>query len=220
MPSSSSALPAGSIFGLSFFEPMMIPTCGSSTSISVKASSTAGIVAMSVGSAGAGSAGVAVPIGCGSSEISLISFLSGSGRDPLDGAGGDVGADLHSLEGDPADGIVRTIARLGGAGPEAGHVQHPAACGDDLTIALRRAGVRDLGGPRRLGEAVDDVALRSGFGIAGGGGAGGDPPLVAELGRGAGQAARLAGGEEELGEVGAQPRQHRLRLRVAEAGVE
>src|SRR5881275_1511288 len=160
---------------------MMIPTCGSSTSISVKASSTVATVAVSVGSAGAGSAGVAVPIGCGSSEISLISLLSGSGRDPLDGAGGDVGADLHSLEGDPADGIVRTIACLGGAGSEAGHVQHPAARGDDLTVALCRAGVRHLGDLRRLGEAVDDVALGSGLGVAGRGEDDGDRPLVAEL---------------------------------------
>src|SRR3954466_5577584 len=104
---------------------MMIPTCGSSTSISVKASSTAGIVATWLGSAGTGSAGVAAPVGCGSSEISLISLLSGSGRDPLDGAGSDVVPDLHSLEGDPADGIVRTIARLSGTPTQAGHVQHP-----------------------------------------------------------------------------------------------
>jgi hypothetical protein len=59
MPASCSAAPAGCIFALSLFEPMMIPTRGSSTLISSKASSTAGIVAPW--------------LGCGSSEISLIS---------------------------------------------------------------------------------------------------------------------------------------------------
>src|SRR5215218_5285436 len=136
MPASSSALPAGSIFGLSFFEPMMIPTWGSSTSISVKASSTVAIVAVWLGSAGAGSAGVAAPIGCGSSEISLISFplWFGLTGNPLDGAGGDVGPDLHPLESDPAGCIVRPIAGLGGTATQAGQVQHPAAGGDDLAV--------------------------------------------------------------------------------------
>src|ERR1043165_9428141 len=110
MPASSKALPAGSIFGLSFFGPMMIPTCGSSTSISSNASSTAGIVAVSAGSGGGAAAG---PGACGSSEISLIysSLVMGtlvienssrSTADALDGAGGYIAPDLHSLEGDPA----------------------------------------------------------------------------------------------------------------------
>src|SRR6266576_2661671 len=129
MPASSKALPAGSIFGLSFFEPMMIPTCGSSTSISSNASSTAGIVADSAGSAG-GTA--AVPVACGSSEISLISSSLGGWPivDALDGAGGDVVPDLHSLEGDPAGSIVRTSAGLGRARPEPRHVQYPPTGGD------------------------------------------------------------------------------------------
>src|SRR5690348_16740196 len=122
MPASSSAFPAGSIFGLSFFEPMMIPTCGSSTSISVNASSTVAIVAVSLGSAG-GSVGAAAPVGCGSSEISLIcSSLVRLTGDPLDGAGSDVGPDLHPVEGDPAGRIVCTIASLGGAATQAGHI--------------------------------------------------------------------------------------------------
>src|SRR5215211_639013 len=224
MPASSSALPAGSIFGLSFFEPMMIPTCGSSTSISVKASSTVAIVAVWVGSAG-GSAGVAVPVGWGSSEISLIRSsqvlillvnLTGSAGDPLDGAGGDVGADLHSLELDPAGCIVRTIAGFGGTATQPGHVQHPAAGGDDLAVALRRAGMRDLGEFRRLGKAGDHVAAGGGLGVAGGGEDDGHRPVVAELGGGACQSTGLAGSEEELGEVGTQPRQHRLGLGIAE----
>src|SRR5680860_1281550 len=104
MPASCRAAPAGCILGLSFFEPMMIPTWGASTSISSKAFSTAGIVV--------------APLGCGSSEISLICSSLGSGLItstgyPLDRAGGDVGADLHSVEGDPAGSIVRPRGRAG-----------------------------------------------------------------------------------------------------------
>src|SRR6478752_4314170 len=197
MPASSSALPAGCIFGLSFFEPMMIPTRGSSTSISSKASSTAGIVTP----AGRGSEGsLAAPLGWGSSEISLTWFLPGcwSTGDALDGAGGDVGADLHSLEGDPAGSIVCAIACLGRRRAEARHVQYPPARGNDLAVALSRPRVGHFGDLGRLGEAVDDVALRGGLGVAGRGEDHGHRPLVAELRRGAGEAAGLAGGEEEL----------------------
>ena len=67
---------------------------------------------------------------------------------------------------------------------------------------------------------MDHVALRGGLGIAGGGEDHGHRPVVVELRRDPPQPARLAGGEEELGQVRAQPRQHRLRLRVPEAGVE
>src|SRR5689334_16449077 len=190
MPASSSALPAGCILGLSFFEPMMIPTCGSSTSISSKASSTAGIVAARVGSAGP-AGGLAAPVGWGSSEISLICSscsLGGLAGDPLDGAGGDVGADLHSLEGDPAGGIVCTIARLGGARTKTRHVQYPPTGGDDLAVALGGAGVGHLGDRRRLVETADHVPLRGGLRVAGGGEDDGHRPVVAELGRGPGQA--------------------------------
>src|SRR4051794_11605180 len=214
MPASSRALPAGCIFGLSFFEPMMIPTCGSSTSISSNASSTAGIVAAWVGSAGA--VGSGEPVGWGSSEISLISFLSRLAGDPLDGAGGDVGTDLHSIEGDPAGGIVCAIARLRRARAEAGHIQYPPTGRDYLAVARDGAGVGHLGDRRRLGQAVDHVALGGALWIAGRGENDRHRPVVVELGGHPGKATRLAGGEEELGEVGAQPRQHRLGLGVTE----
>src|SRR5258706_5130012 len=135
MPASCRAAPAGCILGLSFFEPMMIPTWGSSTSISSNASSTAGIAV--------------APVGCGSSEISLISsslgsrVISSTGY-PLDRAGGDVGADLHSVEGDPAGRIVCAIARRGGRRPQCREVEHAAARGDDLAAALGRAGLGHL----------------------------------------------------------------------------
>ena len=116
--------------------------------------------------------------------------------------------------------IVCTIACLGRARSEPRHVQYPPAGGDDLAVALGGAGVGHLGDLRRLGEAADHVALRGGLRVAGGGEDDGHRPVVVELGGGAGEAAGLAGGEEELGQVGAQPRQHRLRLGVAEAGVE
>src|SRR5215207_5314475 len=151
MPASWSASPAGCILGLSFFEPMMIPTRGAATSISSKASSTAGI---SVGAAGVG-AGVSP--GIGSSEISLTwcpLWLSGHA---LGSARGDVGADLHSLEGDPAGGTVSTLA-------------------------LGRPRVGQLGERRRLGEPLDHVALRGGGGIAGRGEDERHGPVLGELG--------------------------------------
>src|SRR5258705_6633621 len=127
MPASCRAAPAGCILGLSFFEPMMIPTWGSSTSISSNAFSTAGIAVVPV-------------LGCGSSEISLISSSLGS-KDmsagyPFDRAGGDVGADLHSVEGDPAGRIVCTIARRGRRRAERGHVEHAATGGHHLVAPL------------------------------------------------------------------------------------
>ena len=78
----------------------------------------------------------------------------------------------------------------------------------------------DLSNFRCLGKPGDHVALGRGFRVAGGGEDDGHRPVVAELGRHPGEAAWFAGGEEELGEVGVQPRQHRLGLGVAEAGVE
>src|SRR5215218_7773290 len=183
MPASSRALPAGCILGLSFFEPMMIPTWGSSTSISSKASSTAGIaVGVDAG----------VWPGVGSSEISLTVcplWLSGHA---LDGAGGDVGADLHSLEGDPARGTVSALPRGRGGGPEAGDVEDPAAGGDDLAVALRGPGVGHLGERGCFLETVDRIALRGGGRVAGGSEHQGHGPVVGELGTGSREAARLA----------------------------
>jgi hypothetical protein len=54
---------------------------------------------------------------------------------PLGGAQGDVGADLHPVEGDPARRIVRAFAGGGGRRPEGGDVEDAAAGGDDLAVA-------------------------------------------------------------------------------------
>ena len=70
---------------------------------------------------------------------------------------------------------------------------------------------------RRLVEPADHVALRGGLRVAGRGEDDGHRPVVAELGLDAREAAGLARREAELEQVGAQPRQHRLRLGVAEA---
>src|SRR5262245_38341251 len=155
MPASCRAVPAGCIFGLSFFEPMMIPTRGASTSISSKASSTAGIGVDSVG--------------WGSSEISLISsFLwLGLTGDALDGAGGDVGAHLLPVELDPPGRIVCAIAGRGRGGPERRHVEDPTSGGKDLAVVLRRAGVGDLGELGGVVEAADRVAHRGALRVAG-----------------------------------------------------
>ena len=208
--------PAGCIFGLSFFEPMMIPTSGSSTSISSKASSTAGIVA---GSAAGGS------VGCGRLGVSEISLISSSlvwlAGHALDGAGGDVGADLHSVEGDPArPHRMRDRAPRPGVGPRPVTLStRPPA----VTISPSRSAVPawvTSASSAASSRPRDHVALRGGLRVAGRGEDDGHRPVVAELGLGAGQAARLARGEAEVDQVGAQPRQHRLRLGVAEAGVE
>src|SRR3954452_13476687 len=155
MPASCKAAPAGCILGLSFFEPMMIPTIGSSTSISSNASSTAGIAAPCAG--GVSSLGIDPSIG--SSEISLTVFLSGLSRHALGGTGGDVGADLHSVEGDPACRIVCTIAGVGRCRSEGGDVEDASPGGDDLTIPLGGSRVRHLGDLRRLVEAADRIPL-------------------------------------------------------------
>src|SRR5882757_4164874 len=200
MPCSERYFSAGSIFSMSFFDPMMIPTSGPEASKSCSICS----IWTSV---------------CVSGVMSLMSSSRGwlGTGNSVDGAGGDVGADLHPVEGDPPRGIVRTIARRGRVGAEPGDVEHAAAGGDDLAVALGGARVGHLGQLRRLGEPVDHVARRGAFRVAGRGQHHGHRPVVVEVGAHPGEAARLARGAKEVEEVGAQPRQHRLRLGVAQA---
>jgi hypothetical protein len=89
-----------------------------------------------------------------------------------------------------------------------------------ISPSLRRAGVGHLGQRRRLAEAADHVALRGALGVAGRGQHHGHRPVLVELGGVGGEAAGLAGGGEQLEQVGAQSRQHRLGLGIAEADVE
>src|SRR5690349_19986226 len=160
MPATCSGALACCMFGLYSNEPMMIPTSGSSTSISSKASSTAGIVV--------GRTDPADPVGCGS-EISLtwIPLWGELTGDAPDCAGGDVAADLHSVEGDPLGRIVCTIAGRGRRRPQPGHVEHAPAGGDDLAVAHRGAGVGDLGQLGGGREPLDHVALGGGLRVAG-----------------------------------------------------
>src|SRR5918994_7631622 len=121
MPASWSAWPAGCILDLSFFDPMMIPTSGASTSISSKAASTSGIVWTPVWRCGAGSAGsilsmVPLVVGCG------FGRPGGSADDALDRACRDVRPHLLAFEVDQIGGIVRPLPRLCGVGPDPGHV--------------------------------------------------------------------------------------------------
>src|SRR5829696_1009292 len=135
---------------------MMIPTSGSSTSISSKASSTAGI-----------SVGIGSLPEMGTSEISLtFSSLRLSGH-ALDGAGGDVVAHLHAVERDAARRTVSALTGRGRGGAEPGDVEDAPAGGDDLPVQLGGPGVGHLGKRRRLGEAMDRISIRGRRRIAG-----------------------------------------------------
>src|SRR5882757_3523707 len=143
---------------MSFLEPMMIPTSGCSVSISsISSSSSANTCSLVCGSE------ISLIIGGSSSLAGLTSLAGGPGHR----SGGDVGAELHPVEGDPTGRIVRAIAGLGRVGAEPGHVEHASTGGDDLAVALGRAGVGHLGDRRRLLEAVDHLALRGALGVAG-----------------------------------------------------
>src|SRR3954453_20301819 len=96
-----------------------------------------------------------VPLRSGSSRP-LYDWLAG---DAGDRSGGDVRAHLHPLELDPLGGIVRPIARLGRRPSEGGQIEPPAAGGYDLAVALRGAGVGDLGQLGRGLETADHLAL-------------------------------------------------------------
>ena len=126
---------------------------------------------------------------------------------------------IPSKEIRPAASYARSRASAGVA-PMPGHVEHPATRGDDLAVARGGAGVGHLGDRGRLLESLDHVALRGGLRVPGGGEDHGHRPVLAELRLDPGQAARLPRREAELEQVGAQPRQHGLRLGVAEADVE
>src|SRR6186997_3212908 len=75
---------------------------------------------------------------------SLWSSLGLSGH-PFGGPGGDVGADLHSVEGDPAGRTVSALTGGGGGRPQPRHVEDAASGGDDLAVPRRRPRVGHLG---------------------------------------------------------------------------
>src|SRR5436190_7190167 len=139
MPWSSSAWPAGCIFGLSFFEPMMIPTSGASTSISSNALSTSGI-----GSVVAVSASLrCVPSGSAISiDLLLLGCLVRGHR--ADGPLGDVRAPLHAVERNHVRRLVDAVPRLLGGRTERGDVQDPAARRDDVSVTSSGARVQHL----------------------------------------------------------------------------
>src|SRR5262249_42316186 len=133
------------IRGLSLAEPMMIPTRGASTSISSNASSTSGI-----GSRVSGSASPVAAPGRGSTVSTSRSLDDRSDhRRALAGnAFGDAERDvvpvLGPVELDFRDRGVGTLAGLGNARAERGHVEDAATGGDDLAVAPRRPGVGHL----------------------------------------------------------------------------
>ena len=117
----------------------------------------------------AGLGGPDDPLGWGSSEISLISFLSGCrqlGTRSTARAAMSVRICIPSKEIRLAASYARSRAAAG-VGAERGHVQHPAAGGDDLAVARGGAGVGHLGQLGRRVEAADHVALRGALRVAG-----------------------------------------------------
>ena len=116
----------------------------------------------------------------------------------LDGAGGDVGADLHSVEGDPA-----RPHRMRDRGPRRASRPRPVTLRTRppaVTISPSRSAVPAWVTSAQLAPAssrpADHVALRGGRRVAGGGEDEGHRPVVGELRLGARQAARLARGQQ------------------------
>src|SRR5450830_829963 len=163
-----------------------------------------------------------------SSTSSSSRPAGGPGREQIEFAGrrldralGDVRVYLRAVEGDLAHGCVGALTRGGEAAAEGANREHAAAGRDDVAVLPRRAGVvhGDVVHGVRCREAADHVALVAARGVAGGGHYHGDalqrlPGCFhsGELPGGAGRA--------ELEQVTVQARQHRLRLRIAEAAVE
>src|SRR3954451_14304934 len=140
---------------------------------------------------------------------------------PLHRAQRDVRSHLLSVELNLLGGRVGAPPCVGRRLAEARDVQDAPAGGDDVVALERRAGVEHLGLERvDRTQALDHVALRCRLRVAAGGEHDGNGPqlLPVEL-----EALEPAGRDralERVEQVGAQPRQDRLCLGVAEAGVE
>src|SRR3954468_12881883 len=204
--SCSSSRAAFCIFSMSDFEPMTMPTRGPATGTSASAGSTAV-----------------------STWGSVIGDRRRSHRGP---PWRSLGASLRASScGDvPPVGLAVERDHVGGSirgGPggrhvvaERRHVEHAPAGGDHRAVALGGAGVRDLGLGRDAVEAADRVAARGGHGVAARGEHDRHRGAWIPLDPGAAQTAGLDRALEQLEQVGAQPRQHGLGLRVPEADVE
>ena len=119
----------------------------------------------------------------------------------------------------PAASYARSRASAG-VGPSAVTLSTRPPAVTISPVALGGAGVGDLGQLRGRLEAADHVALRGGLRVAGRGEDQGHRPVVGELGLGPASPPGSRAARQRSTQVGAQPRQHRLRLGVAEAGVE
>ena len=195
----------------------MIPTRGASTSISSNAASTSGI-----GSSGAAGAATSVSVLGLSASPRLSPFSLSSVATALDGARGDVGAHLLAVELDQLGGRVGALARLGrasGPSPVTLSTRPPAVTISPASVRAVPAWVTSTPSGT-ASRPRDHVALRRALRVAGRGEHHGHRPVVGELGLDAGEPAGLARREAELEQVGLEPRQHRLRLGVAEAAVE
>ena len=114
----------------------------------------------------------------------------------------------------------RARAASAAVAPEPGHVQHAASGGHDLAIQLGRARVEDLDLERvDRSQPADLVAGSTRTPGSRARPAPRSPPRSRRpLELDALEAAGAAGALQQLEQVGAQPRQHGLRLGVAEAG--
>ena len=198
MPRSSSSSPAFSITGMSLFEPMTIPTRGRRRR---------------------GRRTRPRPL---SRSRALASLLAHRPPPCPHRARGDVAAHLLAVELDLARPRHRRArAPRAAVAPIAGHVQHPPARGNELAVDARRC---RRGGPRprasRSPEPADLVARSRRIRIAARGQHDRHGPVVGPLELSAREAAGLGARSEQVEQVGAQARQHGLRLGVAEAAVE
>src|SRR4051794_17349559 len=126
----------------------------------------------------------------------------------------DVPPVAHAGEIYAGDGVVRGSSRGGDRVSRPDHVQHAAAVRHELPVLQRRSRVEDER-PRRLGvlDAGDRRAGVAALRVFAAREDDGDGGALRELRRG-----QVAG--EQRQQVGVEPRQHRLRLGIAEAAVE
>src|ERR671931_109115 len=152
MPCSWSAPPAGCIFGLSFLDPMMIPTRGASTSISSNAASTSGMGSIT---------SVSVDPGSDTSKSrSPVGWGCSAGGDRYR-ARGDVGAHLPALEVDDGDALIGAVSRRRRVRAEPGVLGYRVEPPDHVALrgARRIPGAGEHDGDRPI---LGEVHLSSG----------------------------------------------------------
>src|SRR6266542_5433729 len=137
----------------------------------------------------------------------------------LDGGQGNVAPEAHARKGDSRRGVVRGDAGRGEVVADGGHVENPPAVRDQPVAPACGAGVEDeRSGSFRFSDSFDRGAGVASLRIVAAGEHDRDRRTLADL-RGA---CELAGGgaPESAEQIALEPRQNRLRLRIAETAVE